>query len=99
MKIDKELKDYCKSMSTAEARMLVDSYYEAQGKRIDIENKIRSIKQGVDDNINTAGLEWQLSKRKDEEHEIELMLKYFYPIGIELHIWLLLAKSRQNHTL
>jgi hypothetical protein len=82
--INKELREHAKNMNVEEARALVDSYYEAQGRRIDLQNKIRAIQQGKDENINPLALQWQFELRQQEEKDIASALNWFAksnPVG------------------
>ena len=85
VKMDKNVKKtFVEIPSIEEARFLEDIYYQTQSKRIVIENQIRSLKQGADNDIkegkssnNKMFLEWYLYNVKMMEDQIKKALEVF----------------------
>ena len=70
--------------SKAEARFLEDNYYQQQQKRIVLENQLRALRQGFDNDIedskgseNKSFLEWYLYNTAKMEDQIKKALEIF----------------------
>lgn len=83
--LDKQTKKTFVSIpSKQEARYLEDIYYQTQGKRIVIQNQIRALRQGFDNDIednkgskNISFLEWYLYNTQKMEQQIAKALELF----------------------
>lgn len=84
-KMDKSVKKSLMDIpSIEEARFLEDIYYQTQSKRIVIENQLRSLRQGADNDIednkssqNLMFLEWYLYNMQLMEDQIKKALEVF----------------------
>lgn len=85
VKMNNDIKSSVTAIPTKEeARYLEDIYYQAQAKRIIIENQLRAIRQGSDTKVETGitpknqkFLEWYLYNSKLMENQIKNALELF----------------------
>lgn len=77
--ISKQVKESAVKVTDAEARFLVDTYYQVQQMRISSANQVRSIVQGADDNDKKIplALQWTFENMVNQERQIKKMLDYY----------------------
>ncbi len=77
--LSKDLKTMVKTMSPAQARLLVDAYYQMQGERIAMDGRVRSM-QGEPH----ALLAWFAENSRRLENQVKLTLDHYsrsHPVG------------------
>ena len=75
-RLNKDLKKAAASITSNEARFLVDAYYTMQDSRIDLAGKLRSHNQRVDDQPADV-LQWFFDNASRLEKQVALALKYY----------------------
>lgn len=75
-KLNQFLRDSSAKMTRKEARLLVDSYYMMQEKRIALAGQLRSVEQGKDD-APCAVLEWAFNQADLLEKEMAVALECY----------------------
>ena len=77
--ISKEVKKSVAELSDNQIRIIIDSYYQTQAARIALENQVRAVIQGYDENnkANILAVQWLLQDYKNRENQIKKMIEEY----------------------
>jgi hypothetical protein len=78
VRITQQLREALTGVGRDEARFLVDCYYQAQHRRIELSNQIRAVEQGADPGPDTAEaqiLQWLVDRETFVERQVQSVLR------------------------
>lgn len=75
--ISKEVKKSTAFIDDTQLRIIIDSYYQAQKNRINIQNQIRAVAQGYDNTDNLPAMKWLLANYQNTENQIKKMIESY----------------------